>query len=143
MLFRSLIFTQIRVPRVLLAAMVGAALAVSGAALQPTLRNPLASPDIIGVSGGAALAAVAGLFFGDCDGRRLQTAQARIRRDLTQGDSEVHLRARNQGRKKSKNLALRAVHLWQTVVETLCDCAIVRLLDFRNGDIVRSCDCSI
>jgi iron complex transport system permease protein len=48
---------------VLLAAIVGAALAVSGAALQPTLRNPLASPDIIGVSGGAALAAVAALAF--------------------------------------------------------------------------------
>lgn len=57
------IFLQVRLPRVLLAAMVGAALAASGAALQPTLRNPLASPDIIGVSGGAALAAVAALGF--------------------------------------------------------------------------------
>jgi iron complex transport system permease protein len=57
------IFTQLRLPRVLLAGLVGAALAVSGAALQPTLRNPLASPDIIGVSGGAALAAVAALAF--------------------------------------------------------------------------------
>jgi iron complex transport system permease protein len=56
-----LILLQVRLPRVLLAAIVGAALAVSGAALQPTLRNPLASPDIIGVSGGAALAAVAAL----------------------------------------------------------------------------------
>ena len=55
------IFLQVRLPRVLLAAIVGAALAVSGAALQPTLRNPLASPDIIGVSGGAALAAVTAL----------------------------------------------------------------------------------
>jgi iron complex transport system permease protein len=57
------IFLQIRLPRVILAALVGAALAVSGAALQPMLRNPLASPDIIGVSGGAALAAVATLAF--------------------------------------------------------------------------------
>jgi iron complex transport system permease protein len=56
-----LILLQVRLPRVLLAAIVGAALAVSGAALQPTLRNPLASPDIIGVSGGAALAAVTAL----------------------------------------------------------------------------------
>ncbi len=55
------IFVQVRLPRVLLAAIVGAALAGAGAALQPTLRNPLASPDIIGVSGGAALAAVAAL----------------------------------------------------------------------------------
>jgi len=57
------IFVDLRLPRVLLAAIVGAALAVSGAALQPTLRNPLASPEIIGVSGGAAIAAVLGLAF--------------------------------------------------------------------------------
>jgi len=55
------IFFDLRLPRVLLAAIVGAALAVSGAALQPTLRNPLASPEIIGVSGGAAVAAVIAL----------------------------------------------------------------------------------
>lgn len=57
------IFLQLRLPRVLLAALVGGALAIAGAALQPTLRNPLASPDIIGVSGGAALAAVTALAF--------------------------------------------------------------------------------
>lgn len=55
------IFFDLRLPRVLLAAVVGWALAVSGAALQPTLRNPLASPEIIGVSGGAAVAAVLAL----------------------------------------------------------------------------------
>lgn len=55
------IFLDLRLPRVLLAAVVGAALSVSGAALQPTLRNPLASPEIIGVSGGAAIAAVVAL----------------------------------------------------------------------------------
>ncbi len=59
---RVLLF-DLRLPRVLLAAVVGAALAVSGTALQSTLRNPLASPEIIGVSGGAALAAVAALAF--------------------------------------------------------------------------------
>jgi iron complex transport system permease protein len=57
------IFLQLRLPRVLLAALVGGALAIAGAALQPALRNPLASPDIIGVSGGAALAAVIALAF--------------------------------------------------------------------------------
>lgn len=55
------LFFDLRLPRVLLAAVVGAALAVSGAALQPTLRNPLASPELIGVSGGAAIAAVLAL----------------------------------------------------------------------------------
>ena len=57
------IFLQLRMPRVMLAGVVGGALAIAGAALQPALRNPLASPDIIGVSGGAALAAVAALAF--------------------------------------------------------------------------------
>jgi len=47
-----------RLPRVLLAAVVGGALAVAGAALQGLLRNPLAEPHLIGVSGGAALGAV-------------------------------------------------------------------------------------
>lgn len=48
----------IRLPRVILAVLVGAALAVSGAALQGMFRNPLADPGLIGVSSGAALAAV-------------------------------------------------------------------------------------
>jgi iron complex transport system permease protein len=48
---------QLRLPRVLLGVMAGATLAVSGAALQGLLRNPLAEPGLIGVSSGAALAA--------------------------------------------------------------------------------------
>ncbi|MGD9712304.1 MAG: FecCD family ABC transporter permease [Thermomicrobiales bacterium] len=51
----------IRLPRVLLAIMVGAGLAVSGAALQGVFRNPLADPGLIGVSSGAALGAVIAL----------------------------------------------------------------------------------
>lgn len=51
------IFFSLRVPRALLAAMVGAALAASGSALQALMRNPLADPFILGVSGGAALGA--------------------------------------------------------------------------------------
>ena len=53
-----------RVPRVLLAAVVGAALATAGAALQGLLRNPLAEPHLIGVSGGAALGAVVAIVAG-------------------------------------------------------------------------------
>jgi iron complex transport system permease protein len=48
---------QIRLPRVLLSLMVGASLAISGAALQGLFRNPLADPSIIGISMGAALSA--------------------------------------------------------------------------------------
>jgi iron complex transport system permease protein len=52
------IVRDIRAPRVVLAALVGAALAMSGAALQGTMRNPLAEPYLLGVSGGAAVGAV-------------------------------------------------------------------------------------
>ncbi|MGE0558784.1 MAG: FecCD family ABC transporter permease [Burkholderiales bacterium] len=53
---------QIRGPRVLAALMVGAALAAAGAAYQSLFRNPLVSPDILGVSAGAAVGAVLGIF---------------------------------------------------------------------------------
>jgi len=52
------IMRDIRAPRVVLAGLVGAALAMSGAALQGTMRNPLAEPYLLGVSGGAAVGAV-------------------------------------------------------------------------------------
>ncbi|TDE92612.1 iron ABC transporter permease [Occultella glacieicola] len=53
--------TKLRLPRVALSLGVGVAFGVSGALFQSVLRNPLASPDIIGISGGASLAAAFGL----------------------------------------------------------------------------------
>ena len=53
-----LVVRLFRLPRIVLAALVGAALGVSGAILQGVTRNPLADPGILGISGGAALAAV-------------------------------------------------------------------------------------
>ncbi|MBX3494272.1 MAG: iron chelate uptake ABC transporter family permease subunit [Parvibaculum sp.] len=58
------VITMIRLPRMLLAIVVGAALAGSGAALQGLFRNPLADPSLIGVSSGAALGAVVVIVFG-------------------------------------------------------------------------------
>ena len=58
------IVRELRLPRVLLAALVGAGLAMSGGALQGTLRNPLAEPYLLGVSGGAAVGAVLAMAFG-------------------------------------------------------------------------------
>jgi len=52
------IFHELRVPRVLAAAAVGGALALSGAAFQALLRNPLAEPYLLGISGGGAFGAV-------------------------------------------------------------------------------------
>ena len=57
------IFWQIRLPRVLLALLGGAGLAVSGLGFQTLFRNPLAEPYTLGVSGGAALGAVLALRF--------------------------------------------------------------------------------
>jgi len=57
------VILQVRGPRVLAAALVGAALAVAGTAFQGLFRNPLVSPDILGASYGAALGAVLGIYF--------------------------------------------------------------------------------
>lgn len=58
---QEVIVLQIRLPRVLLALLVGAGLSVSGVLFQGTLRNPLADPYVIGVSSGASLGAALGL----------------------------------------------------------------------------------
>lgn len=55
---------ELRLPRVILAALLGAGLGMSGAALQGVLRNPLAEPYLLGVSGGAAVGAVLALMAG-------------------------------------------------------------------------------
>jgi len=57
------VVNTLRLPRTVMAFLVGAALAVAGLILQALVRNPLASPDIIGISGGASVAAVAFLSF--------------------------------------------------------------------------------
>ena len=54
---------HIRVPRVLAGALVGGSLAIAGATYQSLFRNPLVSPDILGVSAGASLGAVLAIVF--------------------------------------------------------------------------------
>jgi iron complex transport system permease protein len=60
----GLILWEIRLPRALLGALVGMALGASGAALQGYLRNPLAEPGLLGVTGGASLGAVLAIHTG-------------------------------------------------------------------------------
>lgn len=60
----AIIVERLRLPRTLLAIMVGGTLGLSGAVLQGYLRNPLADPGILGVSGGAALGAVSVFYTG-------------------------------------------------------------------------------
>lgn len=61
----TIVLFEIRLPRILLGLLVGGALAASGAMLQGLFRNPLADPGLIGVSAGAALAAVTVIVLGD------------------------------------------------------------------------------
>lgn len=58
------IIWRIRLPRVLLAALVGATLSLGGLVFQALLRNPLAEPYILGISGGSAIGAIVGILMG-------------------------------------------------------------------------------
>jgi iron complex transport system permease protein len=58
------IIWQIRFPRVLLAILVGASLSLGGLVFQALLRNPLAEPYILGISGGSAIGAIIGIMMG-------------------------------------------------------------------------------
>jgi iron complex transport system permease protein len=64
----AIIVREIRLPRTLLAGLVGASLGLAGAALQGLLRNPLAEPGVIGASSSAALGAAVVFYFGLADG---------------------------------------------------------------------------
>ena len=60
----TVIIWQIRLPRALLSALVGAALSLGGLVFQALLRNPLAEPYILGISGGSAIGAIIGILMG-------------------------------------------------------------------------------
>lgn len=60
----GLIIMELRIPRTILGAAIGAGLGMAGAAMQGYLRNPLADPGVFGVSSSAALGAVTSLYFG-------------------------------------------------------------------------------
>lgn len=66
----QMIVEQIRLPRTLMGAIIGATLGLTGAAMQGLFRNPLADPGLIGVSGGAALGAALIIVLGSGFGRR-------------------------------------------------------------------------
>ncbi|MFG1480265.1 iron ABC transporter permease [Xanthobacter sp. V4C-4] len=60
----ALVLVELRLPRALLGVLVGFSLGLTGAALQGLMRNPLADPGVVGVSGAAALGAVTAFYFG-------------------------------------------------------------------------------
>ncbi len=60
----QMVFAEIRLPRALIAMVAGASMGISGAVMQGLLRNPLASPGLVGSASGAALGSVVMLYFG-------------------------------------------------------------------------------
>ena len=62
--FKRSVFLELRLPRVLFAAIAGGALALSGAVMQALFRNPLAEPGLVGISAGASLGVVLSLLLG-------------------------------------------------------------------------------
>jgi iron complex transport system permease protein len=68
------VILRLRLPRVAAAIIAGSALGLGGALFQTTLRNPLASPDILGVTGGASLAAVGSMLVLGLDGPAVSLA---------------------------------------------------------------------
>ena len=67
---KAAVLVSIRLPRIILAVLVGAGLGLSGSAMQGLFRNPLADPGLIGVSSGAMLASTAIFVLGDLAGRQ-------------------------------------------------------------------------
>ncbi len=68
------VIMRLRLPRVAAAVIAGGALGLGGALFQSTLRNPLASPDVLGVTGGASLAAVGSMLLLGVDGPLISLA---------------------------------------------------------------------
>jgi iron complex transport system permease protein len=102
------ILWTIRLPRVLLAAVVGGGLGVSGAALQGVFRNPLADPGVIGVSSGAALGAVAAIVAGLAGAQRAGLQTAAFAGGMATA-LVVYAIARHEGRTDTATLILTGV----------------------------------
>ena len=102
----NVIVREIRLPRILLAMLVGSALAVSGTGLQALLRNPLADPYVLGVSSGAALGAIVALWLG---GPIASAAPLMAFAGAVVTMSWVYLLGRRAGRLSSYTLLLAGV----------------------------------
>jgi ABC-type Fe3+-siderophore transport system permease subunit len=102
----TVIVRDIRLPRILLAALVGAALAVAGTALQALLRNPLADPYVLGISSGAALGDIAALWIG---GRVAAASPLAAFVGALATMTWVYLLGRRRGRLASTSLLLAGV----------------------------------
>jgi iron complex transport system permease protein len=125
----AVIVREIRLPRVLLAMLVGAALAVSGTALQALLRNPLADPYVLGISSGAALGAIVALWVG---GRLAAASPLVAFGGALLTTAWVYLLGRRAGRLSSYTLLLAGV-----VTASFLSAAILFVLSLLSTRDVR------
>ncbi len=126
----STILFEIRLPRILLGACVGASLAAAGAGLQALLRNPLAEPYLLGVSNGAALGTmVAIVLFGSFDYARPVLAFA----GAALSTFAVYQMARSKVGMNSERLILSGV-----IVTTLLSSVIILLTSLLDATRLRS-----
>lgn len=102
----AVIVREIRLPRIMLAILVGAALSVAGTALQALLRNPLADPYVLGISSGAAVGAIIALWAG---GRIAAASPAAAFGGAVITMLWVYLLGRRSGRLASYTLILAGV----------------------------------
>src|SRR5699024_9663302 len=103
------IIWQVRLPRVLLGLAVGAALAISGMALQAMVRNMLADPYILGINSGASSGAAAAILFGFAAGLGEHSLQAAAFLGAAVASIIVYSIARAGGRITSIRLLLSGV----------------------------------
>ncbi len=124
----------IRLPRVLLGALVGGALAVAGATLQGVFRNPLADPGLIGVASGASLGAVAAIVFGLTAASPQACSCAAFAGGVV-ASLAVYALARYEGRTETVTLILTGVAV-TAIVSAAIGLLIARADDAQLRDIV-------
>ena len=127
------IVRDLRLPRAVLAALVGGALALSGAAFQALLRNPLAEPYILGVSSGAATGAVAWIALGG-----LVTAPWGLPAAALLGALIAIALVLRIGSRVDRRLDVRVLLLAGVVAGSFFNACILLLLSFQEADAFRS-----
>ncbi|HEY7472577.1 MAG TPA: iron ABC transporter permease [Gemmatimonadota bacterium] len=127
------IVRDLRLPRALLAAFVGGALALSGAAFQALLRNPLAEPYVLGVSSGAAVGAVAWIGAGGLALARWGLPAAALGGALLAIALVLRIGSRVDG-----GLDVRVLLLAGVVAGSFFNACILLLLSFQRADAFRS-----
>jgi iron complex transport system permease protein len=124
------IISDIRLPRVLMAILVGGALSVAGASYQALLRNPLADPYILGVSTGAALGAIAATVFAESVpvGRPVAAFIGAVLAIMT-----VYFLGQGRQRASTERLILAGV-----ITNTFLSSVVIFLLTAASGSRLRS-----